>query len=321
MKNLSCALLLFFCAAATGRAQGVSYIHVTDEAQYQQAADFTNTFEIKIINPGADKITKCQAVRLDKNWYITAAHCISPQCDGSCQIQVRLVVNPQYEMSAFITHSPKTPRVFKNDRTVSARQKAAYDAALLHIPAKDAVYIYRAPAQGRAISEETFLKIIPDYNIYYKAVNGTRLPDILHINSGYPVMIDRQASVVSIWDGARSVLPAKKPLFYLPVQKYIFTENFGIVQGISGSGVMTNTGELVGIVSATASLEAENRKTKTRVITPLVFIVPFDDYMVNFIRRAAPRGDISIKKARKRILKTIPPGQTFLPAALEKTNF
>ncbi|MDR0735057.1 MAG: hypothetical protein LBG16_05200 [Elusimicrobiota bacterium] len=320
MKKFSCALLLF-CAAAIIRAEGVSYLTITDEAQYRQAADFTNTFEIKIINPGSDKITKCQAVRLDKNWYITAAHCISPQCDGVCQIQVRLVVNPQYEMSALITHSPKTQRVFKNDKTVSAREKAAYDAALMHIPADGADYIYRAPALRRAISEDDFLKIIPDYNIYYKAVNGTHLPDILHINSGYPVMIDRQASIVSIWNDERSVLPAKKPLFYLPVQKYIFTENFGIVQGISGSGVMTNTGELVGIVSATASLEAENRKTKNTVITPLVFIVPFDDYMVNFIRQTAPDSSISIKKARKRILKTIPPGQTFLPTALEKAAF
>jgi hypothetical protein len=207
-------------------------------------------------------------------------------------------------MAVSATHSAKYPKVFKNARTKLNKTSTQYDIALMYIPMKTARYNYRIPGRGLNISEELFLKIIPDYNVYYKAVNGVNLPVMLTITAAKPKMLNREVSVISIWDGTRSVLPARDKIFYLPAKKYLVGQNFGIIQGISGSGVMTNTGELVGIISATANLQKTDNATKKTAVVPMVFITPFDQYATNFIKNTA--GVTNFKKADKNFLKPLP---------------
>jgi hypothetical protein len=295
---LPCVFLFTACGLY---AQGVNFITVTDEAQYEKASDFTNTYEIRILKGKA--VGKCQAVRIEKNWYLTAAHCISPGCDETCDIQVRMIVTPGYEMDMAVKHSAKRRYVFKNEKATRVFQNASYDVALINVPAKTASHIYKIPSSGRFISEELFLRIIPDYNVYYKAVNGTNLPEVLMLSSKRLRALYRNVSVVSIWDGKREALHAGGPVFYSPKKKFLFTENFGIKQGISGSGVMTNTGELVGLVSATTNLSLKRDGVVEHTV-PMAFIAPFDDYLIDFIKTHVP--SFKYKEAGNAFLKAVP---------------
>ena len=83
----------------------------------------------------------------------------------------------------------------------------------------------------------------------YRAVISPKLPPILFFeNKTY--RIDRQLSVMSIFDGKRNILKNPYPTDFVKELGFAYTKNFGVKQGMSGSGVMTNTGELAGIISA-----------------------------------------------------------------------
>jgi hypothetical protein len=279
-----------------------NFITITDEESYNEAADFTNTYEININEHGKSSVSKCQAVRLDKSWFITAAHCIEPICDKVCSMQARLVVGPNYEMGITTTHTTATPKVFKNARAKVAQKNAAYDIALLYFPPKDSKFIFKDPSRNMWISEKTFLNRIPNFNVYHRAANGTNIPPILAINSKTHKMLRRSISVVSIWDGKRAVLNTKKPVFYSPKMHYLYTENFGIRQGISGSGVMTNTGELVAIVSAIGSLDKFGPNGKETI--PIAFLASFDRYILDFIKEYV--GRVEYKMADDTFIRNVP---------------
>ncbi|MDR1684773.1 MAG: trypsin-like serine protease [Elusimicrobiota bacterium] len=299
--------ILLLLPGAFAPAQGVSYLTVTDEAQYQDTGDFTNTFEIQIFQAGSKEAAKCQAVRIAKEWYITAAHCVAA-CAQGCSVVARLAVTPQYEMRALVTNTARRPRVFLHPGYNPGVKTAKNDMALLYFPPRAAEYYFLAGR--RAISEEVFLKIIPDYNIYYKANHGANLPAILELNPKTSRLLNRQISAVSIWDGRREVLPATKPLIYNAPLGVFLGENFGIKQGISGSGLMTNTGELAAIVSAMADLEVKSGKGDGGKNVRVIFAVPFDDAAVKFIKAHAPHAQI--KEAGPAMLSAVPAQYTYL---------
>jgi len=317
MKNFIPLAFLLCLTAAAINAQGVNYIKITDEDRYTKVADFSNTFEVTIYNPGSQKSSKCQAVRIHKNWYVTAAHCITPICDKACNIEVRVVVGPNYEMNIVASHTPSTPHVYKNHILKGPVKSPAYDIALLRVPAKDGAFRYKNPAAKTYIPERVFLNSIPDYNIYYKAENGTNLPEILSVSSARSRALKRNVSVVSIWDGKRNVLAAKSPLLYSPSKKFWYAENFGIVKGISGSGVMANTGELVGIVSATADFTVTN-PDGTKNTTPVTFVAPFNEDIMDFIKALVP--DIAYQAALNDFLKPVPQKYSLLSQGIEQAK-
>jgi len=305
MKKYLFLFFMFFCSFSA--FAGVDFITVTNENSYKDSSDFNNTYEININKHGLNTISKCQAVRLDKEWFLTAAHCVEPNCDVACSMQVRLVVSGNYEMDVTTTHSPSFPKVFKNPKSNIPGKNAAYDLALLYFPSSYSKFVYKDPSQHMALPESVFLKRIPDYNIYYQAANGTNIPVVLAMSSKTNIMLDRRISVASIWDGQTSVLESIKPVFYSPKLHYIFTENFGIIKGISGSGVMTNTGELVGIVSAIGDLIKTNPQThETSSSTPVAFFAAFDPYSIAFIKKYI--GGFEYKIADKTYFAVVPEG-------------
>lgn len=313
-------VFLFLLTACFSTA-GVSFITVSDEEQYSKTSDFSNTYELNVNEHGQNQIAKCQTVRLDKNWYITAAHCITPMCDKACSMRVRLVIGPNYEMDVTTTHvnSPDSDagkRVFKHPKaTIISGKNAAYDIALLYFPSANSKYVFSDPSKNTAISENLFIKRIPDYNIYYKAANGTNIPMILSIDTKMHRIIDRKLSVASIWSGKKSVLQTVKPVFYSPNLHYLYTENFGIIKGISGSGVMTNTGELIGIVSATADLSVVSNGVEKKSI-PIAFLAAFDDYVMDFIKLHID--NISYTVTDKNYYKPVPDQFKTMISAVDK---
>ena len=63
-------------------------------------------------------------------------------------------------------------------------------------------------------------------------------------------VLARKFSVLSSFQEERKVLRSNNKAFYYPQTKTFILQNFGIRQGISGSGLMTSKGELAGITSA-----------------------------------------------------------------------
>ena len=261
----------------------VSFISVSDETSYNEAEDFSNTYEINFNRHGESNINKCQAVRLQEHWFLTAAHCVENACRDNCSFQARLIVGPNYEADMTVTHTPQSPKIFKHKKAKLDKRSSSYDLALLYFKPSETKLVYKDMSIRRAITEDQFLQRIPNESLYYKAVKGTNIPPLLIVEEKEGKKLDRGISVISIWDGKREVLDAKDSLVYSPLQKLFFTENFGIIKGISGSGVMTNTGELAAIVSAIGTVGIYNQKTKKYDPVGIVYLSAFDREVVDFI--------------------------------------
>ena len=286
MKTKLILFILFLSLIALVQAE-ISFVTVSDEKSYSSVKDFTNTYEINLNKHGSNDIVKCQAVRLAKNWFITAAHCVKAPCEnGSCSFQARLMVGPNYEADFTTTQGKKfSKKIFTFSKTKLGAKEVLYDIALVYFDPKETKTVFKDPLRKFYISEAEFLRRIPNKAVYLRALNGTHLPTILVFNTKKPVVLKRDLSIISIWSGKKELLKnSDAPIFYSPKLSNIITRNFGVIKGISGSGVMTNTGELLGIVSA----KAELKHTKSSSTVPLVYIAPFDKEIMAFILEHIP---------------------------------
>lgn len=282
MKLLYSLFLMLILPAAIFAE--VSFVSVNDEAAYKEVSDFSNTYEINFNRHGENNINKCQAVRLQEYWFLTAAHCVENACRDNCSFQARLIVGPNYEADMTITHTPKSPKIYKHSKAKIDKMSSSYDLALLHFKPSETKVVYKDMSVRIPLTETQFLRRIPNDSLYYKAVKGTNIPSLLVMDSDSGKILDREISVISIWDGKKNVMNNNQPVIYSPANKLLFTNNFGIQKGISGSGVMTNTGELVGIVSALDNISAFNHKTKKYENIHLVYFSAFDKDALNFIQ-------------------------------------
>ncbi|MDR1684772.1 MAG: trypsin-like serine protease [Elusimicrobiota bacterium] len=303
--------LITLCAAA----QAQSYLDVRN---------FDNTYEINIITgkkgETSREMAKCQAVRLKKDWYITAAHCLKPACDRGCDIVVRLHVGERYEMAQEINSAAASP-VFKLHEAQNVdKASIAYDIALIHMDPDKAQYVYKDNKLLYIINKEDFLKALaPDTRPYDKALKGDNFPTLLSLSAQTPKILNRFLAVASIWDGKREVLQSNDFVFYSPKNHYLYTNNFGIRPGISGSGVVTSTRELVGIVSATSNLRRHESDAWGPKIVPMsyTFLSVFDDNAITFINRNIS-GGVKHSKSDTSYLKVVPEEYRPMTLAVDK---
>lgn len=289
MKTLHKTFLLtaLFCCALARAGAEVAVLKISDEESYKSKKDFTNTYEIDVNENGTANIEKCQAVRLKKNWFLTAAHCVEQPCKNVCDMQARLIVGENYEADLIATHNAKnSKKIF----IVPRKEKdlpMANDLALIFFEPFSSKTVFKDPAEGNiALSEEEFLSRSKDAAQYYKAINGTNIPPVLVFTAKERKALKRSVSIISIWSGKREVLNSRDTVFFTPEGGFLFTINFGVIRGISGSGVMTNTGELAGITSAKADFFAPSEKGP--VSTPLLFITPVTESSLAFIKERVP---------------------------------
>ena len=226
---------------------------VTDEDKHQSAADFYHTYEYYILGPTQ---AKCQATRIAPRWFATAAHCVKDLCEKSCTLRMDLMDTP-VSVLAETTHNKKQRAVFVHPG-YSKDKLVKDDFALIKLDVRyaDKIYYRRATAknpQNIAINEKDFLawlKPRPQATRKYSKALSPALPPLIDFSVTRNYEIDRKLSVVSIFGGVRHVKKAVSPVYYLHKLGYAYTANFGIRKGMSGSGVMTNTGELIGIISS-----------------------------------------------------------------------
>ena len=233
----------------------VSVVSVTDHDKHTQKEDFWHTFEYYIIPPDNSKGSKCQATRIAKNWFATAAHCVVDTCQKSCTLRMDLLEQP---VSVFVDgkHTAKRPIVFVHP-AYATDKSVAHDFALIKmdlsiLPSR----YYRRPTgeqtQNVAISRAEFQNFLKQNPVARREFNRALRPDLppILVFDNATKRIDRKLSVVSIFGGKRNILKNPYPTDYVKELGFAYTQNFGVKQGMSGSGVMTNTGELAGIISA-----------------------------------------------------------------------
>lgn len=246
----------------------VGVVSVTDEDQHTSTEDFYHTFEYQIQPLGKNaKWKKCQATRIGRRWFATAAHCVLECAKAGCNIYMDLL-DEDYTAMATVRSTPKKPAVFIHP-DYDLEIPALDDFALIRLDLNRAPYYYfrRVPnaKPGEAVSKQTFDRFL---NTNRRAASKLRrvlsgdLPPILAFDED-TYQLDRKLSVISIFDGVRSIKPNPNPVYYVKDLGFGYTKNFGIRSGMSGSGVMSNTGELVGMVSANLYVNTKQTNPKT----------------------------------------------------------
>ncbi len=251
MKRIFCLCLLFFSVLSWAE---VGVLSVTDEDVHAKKEDFWHTFEYYVT--GSDGVrAKCQATRVGKKWFATAAHCVVERCKSRCTLQVDLLEQP-FSALASVEHTAKKPVVFIHPE-YDPKVPVVHDFALLKIDVSSVPLQYYRRAQGKetqnvAVSKaafNAFLRRTPVARREFEQALRPKLPALL-IFGGRDAHIDRQLSVISIFNGRRQILQNPYPADYIKRLGFAYTKDFGIREGVSGSGVMTNTGELAGIAAA-----------------------------------------------------------------------
>ena len=288
MKKLF-LLFIFVLFIYPAFCQNVGFVSAEEEINtYATTDDFSNTFEINFAAKDAKiklgtktsfNATKCQAVRLSKSWFITAAHCVEESCKNGCDFQTRLIVGRNYEMDVIGQSTPKSPQVFIHpDRDVK-KNMATNDIALIYFRPATSKFVYKDPQTSHGITQHEFMNRLKNYRTYKRALSSYNTP-ILLIMGAYraqgPVLA-RKFSVLSSFKDQRQVLRSNNKAIYFPRTKTFVLENFGIREGISGSGLMTSKGELAGITS-TISISATNNERQ------LAAFAAFDKKTLEFIQ-------------------------------------
>jgi len=244
-------LLLLFIFSALSLSAQVSIMTVTDETKHSSKEDFYHTFEYTIMPVNGMQGSKCQATRIGKRWFATAAHCVAKLCKKSCTIRMDLLEQPTSSF-AEVTHTKKNPAIFIHP-DYSDDKFVENDFALIRLDFRRSkrTYYKRGNNVVMLISKEQFNEFLAKNrkakSQYAHALSPT-IPPIAEFDSGNYVL-DRNISVISIFDGKREVKPDPNPVYYVKDLGFCYTKNFGVRKGMSGSGVMTNTGELIGIIA------------------------------------------------------------------------
>ncbi len=283
-------LFLFLCFTLPLQAQ-VGVISVSDENKHAVKEDFTHTFEYFVlpVQKGNTEVGKCQATRIGRRWFVTAAHCLADVCDKGCRIQLDLLEQPVSAL-AEVTHTPEHPAVFLHpDFNKGVFVKG--DMALIRLDLDKAplTYYKRGKKYKRILitqkeAEQFFAKTPAARSALYK-IKSPVFPPLMVFDNKANYLFKGKISVISIFDGVRLIKPDPYPVHYVKKLEYAYTNNFGVRKGMSGSGVMSNTGEFIGIISGIFQRSAlSEEKAKYELKNEWFMFFVFNNSAVEFMK-------------------------------------
>ena len=274
--------------------------------KYLDVREYNNTYEINIYKEGEKTESKCQAVRLSKEWFLTAAHCFIPVCDNFCQITAKMADSPAYEFTMTTDHSGASKAVFLHPK--AKENQISYDIALVKFNPQKTTYNFKDKKNYTFLTkEDTLSKLNPSQKAEFtQAIEWVNFPTILELKTQTPKVLNKSLAVASVWDYKKDILGSEDYVFFSPAKHWLYTSNFGIRQGISGSGVMTSSGELVGIVSAIAHTKrtiTDGYTSQSREIDFSMFSA-FDDSVLSFLKGHIP--GLPVRKSDFKDFRVVP---------------
>ena len=246
-------------------------------------------------------VYSCQALRIASHWFLTAAHCVYPACNGSlpCTVQVTLAQG-ELSQTVRIFHSTAARRVFIYEGFFPGQNRiSSVDVALIKLDPAGASYAYAAagPEGWRSITQAEFTKLLPqspETKAQLNAVGG-RLIGAANLSNARFLP---QLAVARMSEGTLSYLVSPSPdVFFVKELQHFISPGFGVRQGNSGGGVFTVQGDVAGLVSSlvyapdgSASFKNDEGKTVVTLqnADDLFFFTGFNGSTLNFIRNHVP---------------------------------
>lgn len=243
----------------------------------------------------------CQAVRIHKNWFLTAAHCVYTACSGSqpCTVQITLA-EAELRQTVRIYHSTSSQQVFIYPGFFPGQNRiSSVDVALIRFEPESAEYAYAAQGKNgwKTIPQEVFyarLSGSPETRAQLDAA-GVRLVSSANLGNS----LFRPGIVVpKTVDGVVSYLESpSEDIYFVEKLQHFISPGFGVRRGNSGGGVFTPRGDLAGLVSSlmyskngSASFyDAEGKAVLTLKDARDYFLFTgFNGSTMNFIRNKVP---------------------------------
>lgn len=207
------------------------------------ADDFVSQKEFWINNK-----TTCQAMRIHKNWFLTAAHCVEACRSSSCNLKMLLAVG---EVTATANLSASDVFIPEQYMDKDGKANVLWDIALLHY--KPSSYVYQT-LDGGITDFETFsqaMKEDPELKVQWRGAANPVYPAVV-VYSSEEEMFFNDDIVVPRWtQGVLSYRSSPDHILYTGKRTAMWvSDGFGVDKGNSGGGVLLENGNLLGVVSA-----------------------------------------------------------------------
>lgn len=194
----------------------------------------------------------CQAVLIAKNWFLTAAHCVTPCMGKKCRLQIVLAAG---EISALTEISAADIVIPQGYQTTDKNGKLVthtyWDVALMHYHPKE---VFFQNQNGEEVSADRFKQALAedeDLNAQWKGVVKPKYPTLYSFArvKDTPLKTDL---FVPLWErGEMSLLSEPEQILYLGENQSLWASaGFGVDHGNSGGGVFLPDGGLLGIATA-----------------------------------------------------------------------
>ena len=247
MKKL---FILFLISVSTGL-----WAVQAEEEPLFSAEDFANQSVIIVQDERTSQ--KCQAVRITPQWYLTAAHCVVPACDKTCEVMVHLLQG-DLQAQAILLHSTAEPRVFpyypKN------RNQVRSDIALIRFNPKKEDYFFYDVKNKQQLDWDEFQAVLKrsehrDARNQWELLAEAR-PVIYSITNSVSRQLLQPVMVPEVRpDGLYFQMRGGNGFYYFTELRAYMGHNFGVKKGQSGSGVVFPGGAIVGVVSSSLNTD------------------------------------------------------------------
>lgn len=209
--------------------------------------DFLNQHEINVSGG-----IRCQAVQIHKNWFLTAAHCVSSACGKECGVAITLM-DGKINATAYVTHKSVYPTVFiYPGYSYGLNTSSNQDIALIRIPPDSHEMIYIDRLSQLQLTQEQFEKRLrDDSELRAQWSQFTNPPRARLLTfTGRSAKLNRRVAVPKLQGERILYYTSVGPVYYAEELGHLITLNFGVEPGMSGSGVITSDRDLVGVVSS-----------------------------------------------------------------------
>ena len=263
MKKLFCILLSCVALAVLAQAQEGASAEENSSALenaflVQKEIAVWRTDKAKV-DPEHVYVYSCQAVRLAKKWFLTAAHCVYPACRGAfpCTVEITLAQEPgQMRQRVRVEHTRENPQVFIYEGFFPGQNRiSSTDVALIKVDPARATYAYEVWDKQQenfvSVGKAQFDKLLRDSpemkaqletgNI--RLVSSALLSGSARLLLPIEVPLVRGGTLSYLGSGARDV-------FYVGKLHHFISPSFGVARGNSGGGVFAENGDLIGLVSS-----------------------------------------------------------------------